>query len=293
MPVTVETYATLSEAARAFAAHRSARFLGGGTILMRALNEAAADIETIVRTTDPSLRTIRREGQGVRLGAHVTMAEIALNRDTAFLAPVARVIGGPQVRAAATVAGNLFAESPYGDFAAALMALGAEVETADGRTHAVEGFVTAPPRAVVAAVSVPDPRGAFRFAKVTRVKPKGVSLMSISVLLPSSGAPRIVFNGMGARPVRAHAAERALGERAGQQSIERAAAAATEGLQPLDDALASAWYRKLWPAFTSPGFSGRPADGPQAPRVHPQRRRESGVRRGRTEPSRRAAPRDR
>jgi len=244
VPLTVETYPTLAEAARAFSAARAARFLGGGTILMRAVNEAHDGFDTIVRTTDRALREVRREGQGVRLGAHVTMAEIALNRDTAFLAPVARVIGGPQVRSAATVAGNLFAEAPYGDFAAALMALGAEVETADGRRQPVEDFVKAPPRAIVAAVSVPDPRGAFRFRKVTRVKPKGVSLMSISALLPASGAPRIVFNGMGPRPVRAVAAERALGNARDPASIERAASAAADGLEPMDDALASAWYRR-------------------------------------------------
>jgi hypothetical protein len=45
----------------------------------------------------------------------------------AFLAPVARSIGGPAVRAAATVGGNLFAPSPYGDFSVALLALGAIV----------------------------------------------------------------------------------------------------------------------------------------------------------------------
>jgi len=244
VPLRVETYPTLAEAARAFAGARAARFLGGGTILMRAVNEASGAFETLVRTTDPALREIRRDGQGVRLGAHVTMADIARSRDAAFLAPVARVIGGPQVRSAATVAGNLFAEAPYGDFAAALMALGAEVETADGRRQPVEDLVRNPPRAIVAAVTVPDPRGAFRFRKVTRVKPKGVSLMSISAVLPPSGAPRIVFNGMGPRPVRALSAERALGNARDAAAIERAAGAAADGLEPMDDALASAWYRR-------------------------------------------------
>ena len=45
----------------------------------------------------------------------------------AFLAPVAESIGGPAVRNMATVGGNLFARSPYGDFAVALLALGATV----------------------------------------------------------------------------------------------------------------------------------------------------------------------
>jgi CO/xanthine dehydrogenase FAD-binding subunit len=45
-------------------------------------------------------------------------------------APVARAVGGPQIRNMATVGGNLFAPHPYGDFAAALLALGARVVSA-------------------------------------------------------------------------------------------------------------------------------------------------------------------
>ena len=55
------------------------------------------------------------------------MVDILANRDLAFLHPAARVVGGPAVRAMATVGGNLFAPSPYGDLAAALLALDATV----------------------------------------------------------------------------------------------------------------------------------------------------------------------
>ena len=55
------------------------------------------------------------------------MVDILASRDLAFLHPVARVVGGPAVRAMATVGGNLFAPSPYGDLAVALLALDATV----------------------------------------------------------------------------------------------------------------------------------------------------------------------
>ena len=72
--------------------------------------------------------------------------------------------------------------------------------------------------------------------------------MSIAAWLP--GAPsslsqvRIAFGAMGATPLRATAAEQAL-ERVALDSrgIERALSVATQGLSPIDDALASAWYR--------------------------------------------------
>jgi CO/xanthine dehydrogenase FAD-binding subunit len=50
---------------------------------------------------------------------------------------------------------------------------------------------------------------------------------------------------MGATPLRAKRTERALeGRPLDAQSIAAAAGAALEGLGPVDDALASAWYRR-------------------------------------------------
>lgn len=248
MPVRVETYATAAEAARALSSGRRARYLAGGTVVMRAVNDADPSFDTLVRSTDPALREIRAEGAGVRVGAGVTMAEIVRHRDTAFLAPVARLVGGPQVRSAATVAGNLFCLPPYGDFAAALLALDAVAETADGRRIALAELLRAgAAHPLLAALLVP--RRPVHFKKVTRVKPKGVSLLSIAAVLP--GAPgriegaRIVMNGMGERPARAQGAERALeGQPLDAAAIARAAAAAASGFEPRDDSLASAWYRR-------------------------------------------------
>ena len=60
------------------------------------------------------------------------MAQIIANRELAFLHPVARAVGGPAIRNMATVGGNLFAPSPYGDFTAALLALDATVAMQGG-----------------------------------------------------------------------------------------------------------------------------------------------------------------
>ena len=127
MTVEVKTFASMSEAAAALASDRSARFFSGGTLLMRAINEGDTTIATLVRATDPAYRQIRNEGARITIGAGVRMVDILASRDLAFLHPVARVVGGPAVRAMATVGGNLFAPSPYGDLAAALLALDATV----------------------------------------------------------------------------------------------------------------------------------------------------------------------
>ena len=132
MSVSVKTFPRLADAAAALSQERGARFLGGGTLVMRSVNEADPSIETVVRSTDPVLTHIGVSSGRVELGAGVTMAAILAERELSDLHPLARIIGGPAVREAATVGGNLFAPAPYGDFAAALLALDATVTLAGG-----------------------------------------------------------------------------------------------------------------------------------------------------------------
>ncbi len=254
MTVMVKTFARLADAAGALASERGARFLAGGTLVMRAVNEADPAIATIVRSTDPSLLHIALSSGRVELGAGVTMAAILAERELAFLHPVARAVGGPAVREAATVGGNLFAPSPYGDLAAALLALDATVMLAGGtgRDLPLEEFLGRRDRGVSLVSSVAFRRpanAAFRFAKVTRVHPKGVSVLSIAAQLPlASGriaGARIAYGAMNRTPVRAKAAERALEGRAlDAAGIAPALAVAADGTAPADDAIASAWWRR-------------------------------------------------
>jgi CO/xanthine dehydrogenase FAD-binding subunit len=151
----------------------------------------------------------------------------------------------------ATVGGNLFAPAPYGDFAVALLALAAAVGTADGEIP-IEDFLAGrdASRAIVTSVSFALPEaGSFRFLKVSRVKPKGVSVLSIAAVLEQAGdgavsSARIALGCMADRPMRAKAAEKALiGKRLDQDGIAAALAMAGEGIAPITDPIASAWYR--------------------------------------------------
>ena len=57
MPVSVKTFATVPEAASALSSERGARYIGGGTLVMRAVNEADPAIETIVRSKSTRLNS--------------------------------------------------------------------------------------------------------------------------------------------------------------------------------------------------------------------------------------------
>jgi CO/xanthine dehydrogenase FAD-binding subunit len=252
MAVTVETHATLAAAAQAMA-RGDAVYLGGGTGVMRLVN-AGTIRGRVLRVTDPSLREIAVAGETVRLGAGVTMAAVAGHRDLALLHPVARAIGGPAIRVMATVGGNLFAPHPYGDFATALLALGARAVMAAGGARPLEDLLRdrAGGRAgLVAAVEFTRPREAraFGWLKVSRVKPKGVSVLAVAAHLPREGGrirnARVAYGAMGPTPLRAAAVERVLeGQALDAATIARAAQVAAEGFDPPTDALATGWYRR-------------------------------------------------
>src|SRR3984893_3165980 len=132
MPVTVRTFVNSGEAAAALSADRGARYLGGGTLVMRALNEGDVSISTVVRAQDQALTRIDASGPRITLGAGVTFARVLAELDLGFLHAPARSIGGPAVRNMGTVGGNLFAPDPYGDFTVAMLALDATVSVQGG-----------------------------------------------------------------------------------------------------------------------------------------------------------------
>ena len=115
------------------------------------------------------------------------------------------------------------------------------------------------------AIARPASTDAFRFRKVSRVKPKGISVLSIAAHLPLSGGrvagARVAYGAMAPTPVRAKAVERALeGRTLDEAGIAPALAAATEGTTPADDAIASGWYRReVLPVHLKRLLLGQPA----------------------------------
>jgi len=256
MPLDFRRADSVRDAAEVLAADPTARFLAGGTILMRLVNGNAGALQRLVLSDGLGLDRIEIASGRATIGAAATMAAVAAHPQLAFLKPVAEAIGGPAIRNMATVGGNLFARSPYGDFAVALLALGAtatvedahQAETIDlasllaARTRAEARIVTS------VAFDLPEP-GAFRFAKAIRRQPHGATVLAIAAALPEVNGKlsdvRVAYGAMAPDPIRVPAVERALEGRAlDEAAIAAAAKVAAEGCQPQSDAIASGWYRK-------------------------------------------------
>jgi len=256
MPLEVRTLRTVTEAAQALRAERGAIVLGGGTLLLREVNEGRLLDGTLLRIVDPAFRAIRISGARVELGAGVTMAMLLAQRDLGVLHAPARAIGGPALRTMASIGGNLFAPTPYGDLTVALLALDAvatvhgggseravPLETLLRERERVGGLVT------MLSFNRPANDSAFRFLKVSRVKPKGISVLSIAAHLPQAGGrisgARVAFGAMAPTPMRAKGVERALeGRGLDPATLAQALAHAGEDTAPATDAIASAWYRR-------------------------------------------------
>ena len=253
MPLQVVRVESVRHAVAILAAEGGARFLGGGTLVMRDVNAGDTTIDTLVLPDGLGLDRIAIDGAQATIGASVSMADIPRHPALAFLKPVAGAIGGPAIRSMATVGGNLFAPYPHGDFAVALLALGAAatIEDLDGtRTVDLEDFFkNRATRGIVRDVRfVLPPGGAFRFVKIVRRKPHGASVLSIAALLPvvagkMSGA-RIAYGAMAATPMRARSVEAAIeGQPLDKTTIAATARVAADGCAPLTDPQASDWYR--------------------------------------------------
>jgi CO/xanthine dehydrogenase FAD-binding subunit len=246
---------SVRKAAAILEGDEGARFVGGGTLVVRDVNYGDGSIDKLVLCDDLGLDRIAIDGSRATLGAAVTMGKIAAHPKLGFLKPVAASIGGPAVRAMATVGGNLFAPYPYGDFAVALLALGATVtvETLDGTEMIdLEQLLkrrNGVPRGIVLSVAFDlPPEGAFRFAKAVRRKPHGASVLSIAALLPTAkrkvAGARVAYGAMAKTAIRATAVEAALeGHALDEATIADAVKVAAEGCAPLTDPQASNWYR--------------------------------------------------
>jgi CO/xanthine dehydrogenase FAD-binding subunit len=151
MPVLVAR--SLDAALTALGERPDALVLAGGTDVMVEINEqhrpVPPDLDVVAVNRVPELRswTVDRAAGVLRLGAGVTYGEVE-NEPLASLVPAlaqaARTVGSPQIRAAATVGGNLGTCSPAGDGLPVLSALDATVTLASAsgeRTMPVGEFM--------------------------------------------------------------------------------------------------------------------------------------------------------
>lgn len=242
----VLTPKSASEAIEQFGDGRDVTVFAGGTILMPEISYGRYPRggRTLLLSR-AGLDQISGDGT-VTIGAMTTLSAVA-GSGVEPLASAAADIADLEVRAQATVGGNLCAppglEAPRGDLQPALIAAAAKVRSTGAggeRTDAVEDFLGVLEREsrLVLAIELERPRSAA-FVSMRRSHAHSYAVMSVACA-QTGDSVRVAASGVAPRAVRLEAVERALADGA---SAGEAAAKATDGADPPDDALASAWYR--------------------------------------------------
>jgi carbon-monoxide dehydrogenase medium subunit len=238
-----------------------AKVMGGGVGLIAFMKERLMSPGHVVDLKDlAELKQVNQvRGKGLSIGAAVTLADLledgVLTEGYAVLREAVARIADPMIRRRATLVGNLCEAIPWVDSPPALIALDASVEISSPdakRSVPVPSFIRGPvdvdlaPNEIVTSVSIPDARG-----KVSAFeKFKGgseFSLASVAVSLSEEGknrTARVVYGAVNSTPIRSREVERIVSQGLTPANVRKAAEAAAETVECLDDVLASSSYRK-------------------------------------------------
>ena len=205
------------------------------------------------------LQRIDRQGDLLRIGAGVSIARLrdAVQESHPAFAELLRRFASEQVRAAATIGGNIANGSPIGDAPPALIAMGATLHLRRGDTRRempLEDFFLDYGKQdrqqgeFVEAVTIPAASPNLACHKLSKRFDQDISAVcgcfDIAVSDGMVTAARVAFGGMAATPKRAKAVEAALtGAPFTEDGIAPALAAFETDFAPISDMRASAAYR--------------------------------------------------
>lgn len=232
--------------------------MAGGTIAMPLINEGISFPQKVMGLRRAGLSYVTKPNGKITIGAMSTLTQMLDLKEIPILQEAAHQVGGWAIRNMGTVGGNLFAPPPAGDFAAALMALDAQlklVSTAGARiislTDFYTGFMTTAlsPGELVTEIQVPVPTGKTAYLKYGRKHANTPAVVTVAAQIELDGGgvtnSRIALNAVGPHPIRASKAEEILsGSPLNPTTINMAASAAAEECEPFSDAIATEWYRR-------------------------------------------------
>ncbi len=251
---------TSDELAAAYQANPSATLVAGATDVGLWVTKQMRDLgQMIFLNQCADLQQIDEDSESITIGAGVTIARmipVMEERHPSFAAMLRRY-GSAQVRAAATIGGNIANGSPIGDGPPALIALGAKLHLRQGDTRReilLEDFFLdygeqdRHPGEFVTGVTIPRQADRLRCYKLSKRFDQDISAVcgcfNITVAESRVRAARIAFGGMAGTPQRAKRVEAALtGQPWDEETVKTAMQAFAQDFTPLSDMRASASYR--------------------------------------------------
>jgi aerobic carbon-monoxide dehydrogenase medium subunit len=223
-----------------------ARLLAGGQTLLASLAFRLSDPGTLIDITRVAeLAGISQAGNAIRVGALTTHAELGasdlVRANVPLIAEAVALIAHPAIRNRGTIGGSLAFADPAAELPACCVALDAMIvarNAADERRIPAAEFFTGlyttalNPNELIAAVEFPIPKAGDRSTIVELARRSGdYAMAGVAAKAKVAGStliePRLVFFGVGDRPVMA---ERAMAAAGGKQVLADTVAAAQAAL---------------------------------------------------------------
>lgn len=216
----------LADAAQKLAAAADGRLLAGGQTLIAAMKLRLSAPSDVVDLRDVAeLRGIRTDGRAVVVGAMTRHTEVNTSKDVRqavpALADLAGEIGDRMVRNMGTLGGSVANNDPAADYPAAVLGLGATIQTNKRKIEADRFFTGMYETAleageIIASISFPTPKraGYAKFANpASRYAIVGVFVADFG------GTVRVAVTGAGSHAFRVPEMEKALGNKFAAESI--------------------------------------------------------------------------
>ncbi|MDJ0820469.1 MAG: xanthine dehydrogenase small subunit [Paracoccaceae bacterium] len=246
--------------AELYARHPNATLIAGATDVGLWVTKQMRDLpEVIFLNRCRDLQSVEVSDTTIRIGAGVTMDSVLtlMREHHPSFAEMVRRYGSAQVRAAATIGGNIANGSPIGDNPPALVALGATLHLRFRETHRempLEDFYIdygkqdRHPGEFVEAVSFPRQPNRLRVYKLSKRFDQDISAVcgAFNIIVDDGvvSSARVAFGGMAGIPKRAIHVEQALiGQRWTDEALIAAWEAWHKDFTPMSDMRASADYR--------------------------------------------------
>ncbi|MFI5541785.1 FAD binding domain-containing protein [Nocardia sp. NPDC051900] len=243
------------------------RIIGGGTGLMLMLKAGLLSVPTLVslrKVTDPALREIEVRGDRLVLGGLCTLSDVldhpVVRRELPALVAALRRLSSVRTRNVATVAGCLVHGDPHMDLPPLLLTLEAEVVVlglhGERRITCAEFFVgyyevALAPEDIVIGLEIPLLRaGTFAtYRKFTGALAEDWAVVGVALCLPQEAGritrPAVAVCAVESAARRLPEVERALdGVTAADVDPDGIGELAASAVEPADDHLGSAWYKR-------------------------------------------------
>ena len=240
-----------------------ARVIAGATDL---LVQKPPGVECLVDISDLDLNYIRKDGDGISIGAATTLdaiesSPIVSSEPCRVVSEAVSMMATPTVRNMATIGGNICNASPAADLPLALMVLDSTVKIVGlsrSRILPIGDFFKDVKKTILSEdellvevwipLSSKGSRAAFMKLRHHQTS-IDLAIVNVAARLTCSDNlckdARIALGAVAKTPIYARKAEKLLvGKRIDRELIKEAAEAAAEESKPIDDVRASAEYRK-------------------------------------------------